>query len=161
MQATGGISWYLAALLPPSAMTLFAMTLVAWEVGGQGISWETVFMSVADDIHFSAASVIAMLLLDTLVFWALTLALDRFTRGSDSLPAALKHSLQWLSQRFAESGRVVRACPLRSEVSSLSKPMCKCSNMITSSRTASVKSSYNDAVRLRMCFTSSSAIFTS
>eukprot|EP00892_Ulva_mutabilis_P002745 jgi/Ulvmu1/12471/UM009_0123.1 len=92
-QPAGGIAWFLACLLPPSALAMFAMTLVAWSTNGAGVTWATLGRAVATaHPHFSSASVILMLLLDTVLYFVLMLLLDEW-ESADGLLAALCHAV--------------------------------------------------------------------
>lgn len=85
--------WFLVCLLPPSALAMFAMTLVAWSSNGAGITWATLGAAVATARpRFSAASVIAMLLLDTVLYAAAMLIIDRW-ETSDGLVATAWHTI--------------------------------------------------------------------
>lgn len=77
----------MVCLLPQSAMSLFAFTLISWEASGLGITRHTLFRSVAP-AYFSAASVIGMLLVDAVLYSAVTLLIDRAT-GTEPLGAAV------------------------------------------------------------------------
>lgn len=81
VQPSGGFSWYLACLLPQSAMSLFAFTLISWEISGFGITTATVLGTVTPSLYFSAGSVIMMLCMDAVIYGALTLAIDNATRA--------------------------------------------------------------------------------
>lgn len=89
MQPAGGAVWFAACLLPPSALAMFAMTLVAWSSNGAGITWSTLGSAVATaHPHFSAASVIGMLLVDTVLYAVAMLLIDRW-ETSDGLAATI------------------------------------------------------------------------
>lgn len=89
MQPSGGTLWFVVCLLPPSALAMFAMTLVAWSIAGSGLTWSTVGAAVATaHPHFSAASVIVMLLVDTVLYAVVMLLIDRW-ETSDGLFATV------------------------------------------------------------------------
>jgi hypothetical protein len=100
LQSAGGYGWYLACLLPPSAMTMFSMSLVAWELNGAGITHATVHQSLAPASHFSVQTILVMLALDAVLYWAIMLLLDS-SSSPDGAPAVLRAAALWLSPRDA------------------------------------------------------------
>lgn len=83
LQPAGGAAWWLASLLPPSAISLYAFALVSWESAGVGITRSTLFSSLTPS-YFSVACIVGMLLFDVALYWSLMLLLDRLTTQPNS-----------------------------------------------------------------------------
>jgi hypothetical protein len=79
VQPDGGWLWFAAALLPPSAMSLFAFALAAWTSAGAGVTYATFATTLTPSPHFSVATIFAMLAFDFALYGALTLAVDRWS----------------------------------------------------------------------------------
>ena len=76
-QPYGGWAWPVACILPPSAISLFATVLLQLEAGQRGLHWGSLSLSVTQQGHFSAATVLGMLAVDVVLYGLLTLYLDR------------------------------------------------------------------------------------
>lgn len=110
VQSHGGIAWYLACLLPPSAMSLFAFSLISWETASEGINWHTVHMSVTPSFYFSSGSIIAMLLLDAALFWMLMLLVDRVAQEGSFFTAAAAFCRRWFRSFVSPGACLVFYC---------------------------------------------------
>eukprot|EP00884_Botryococcus_braunii_P008389 jgi/Botrbrau1/17551/Bobra.0739s0002.1 len=73
----GGLGWWGACILPPSAVSLFASVLLRMEGGARGIRWDTISMAVTSQANFSAASVFIMLTADVFLYAVLTWYFDK------------------------------------------------------------------------------------
>lgn len=92
-------------------MTMFAMSLVAWELNGDGINSDTFHESLAPETDFSVSTIIWILAADFVLFWILTLLLDHMHSTGDGMPALLRHAAQWLSPRVYDRSRFGRMFP--------------------------------------------------
>lgn len=109
VQPAGGLAWFLACLLPPSALAMFAMTLIAWSTNGAGITWSTLGQAVATaHPHFSSASVILMLLVDTVLYMVLMLAIDKW-ETSDGIMTSLWNATAKALSRIKSPHLLTRA----------------------------------------------------
>lgn len=73
----GGLSWYLASLLPTSAASLFAAALVNWERVAAGVQANTLWLPVTQGSGYCVGSVMWLLMMDVLLYGALTWYCDK------------------------------------------------------------------------------------
>lgn len=97
-------------------MTMFAMSLVAWELNGDGINADTFSTTLAPESNFSVSTIIWILALDFLLYWIITLLVDHFRNTGDGLPAVMRHAVQWLSPERARLTRALLALLLINSV---------------------------------------------
>lgn len=72
-----------SCLFPPSAISLFASVLLKLEAAQRGLHWGLLSLSVTQQGSFSTATVMGMLLLDVVLYGALTWYLDRVRSSAD------------------------------------------------------------------------------
>jgi hypothetical protein len=113
VQPDGGWLWFAAALLPPSAMSLFAFALAAWTSAGVGVTFATFAKTLTPSPHFSVATIFTMLAFDFVLYGALTLLVDRWGGAawtSDLLQRAFARRARW---RGGAGARLLLSCLCR------------------------------------------------
>lgn len=77
LQPLGGRWWYVACLFPPACLNQFAFAIIRWECVQRGLTLETWRIPITPIYEFSTLSIILTLLLDIIIFSALTWYFDK------------------------------------------------------------------------------------
>jgi hypothetical protein len=88
---------------------MFSMSLVAWELNGDGINHDTFHTTLTPESDFSVATIMWMLALDLVLFWLVTLLIDRMRSTGDGLPSVLHYAAQWMAPHGSEAPRLLQS----------------------------------------------------
>ena len=80
VQPNGGRGRLLSCLLPPSAVTNWALILLQLETGKVGITWDTLRVGTTELYPFTAMQCIIMLVVDIGIYFFLAWYLDQVGR---------------------------------------------------------------------------------